>query len=118
MERPAHWARLNWRHVTIAAADCLALTVGTHTITVTYPGDFNFDASTSPPLTQVVIGYPSSTTLTVTPTPADAFAPIQLSSTVSSQFGKPTGSVVFTAGTTTLATAPLSGSGNASVTIS
>jgi Bacterial Ig-like domain (group 3) len=118
MEWPADWALLNWRHVTIAAADCLALTVGTHTITVTYPGDFNFDASTSPPLTQVVIGYPSSTTLTVTPNPADAFAPIQLSSTVSSQFGKPTGSVVFTAGTTTLATAPLSGSGNASVTIS
>jgi parallel beta-helix repeat protein/putative cofactor-binding repeat protein len=94
-----------------------SLTVGTHIITVTYPGDFNFDASTSAPLTQVVTGYPTSTTLTVTPDPADAFAPIQLSSTVSSQFGKPTGSVVFTAGATTLATAPLNGSGNASVTI-
>lgn len=95
-----------------------SLTVGTHIITVTYPGDFNFDASTSAPLTQVVTGYPTSTTLTVTPDPADAFAPIQFNSTVSSQFGKPTGSVIFTSGATTLATAPLSGSGNASVTIS
>ncbi len=95
-----------------------SLTVGTHIITVTYPGDFNFDASTSAPLTQVVTGYPTSMILTVIPNPADAFAPIQLISTVSSQFGKPTGSVVFTAGATTLATAPLNGSGNASVTIS
>jgi parallel beta-helix repeat protein len=95
-----------------------SLTVGTHTITVTYPGDFNFDASTSAPLTQVVTGFPTSTTLSVSPNPAGAFAPIQLSSTVSSQFGKPTGSVSFTTGTTTLATVPLSGSGNASVTIS
>jgi parallel beta-helix repeat protein/putative cofactor-binding repeat protein len=94
------------------------LTVGTHTITVTYPGDFNFDPSTSAPLTQVVTGYPSSTTLSVTPNPAEAFAPIQLSSSVSSQFGKPTGSVTFTSGTTTLATIPLNGSGNALATIS
>jgi hypothetical protein len=27
MEWPADWALLNWRHVTIAAADCLALRV-------------------------------------------------------------------------------------------
>jgi hypothetical protein len=95
-----------------------SLTVGNHTITVTYPGDFNFDASTSPALIQVVTGYPSSTTLTVTPNPADAFAPIQLTSVVSSPFGKPTGSVTFTANGKTLATAPINGSGGASVTIS
>jgi parallel beta-helix repeat protein/putative cofactor-binding repeat protein len=95
-----------------------SLTVGTHTITVTYPGDFNFDPSISSPLTQVVTGFPSSTSLSVSPNPADAFAPIQLSSTVSSKFGTPTGTVAFTSGTTTLATIPLNGSGYASTSIS
>jgi parallel beta-helix repeat protein len=94
------------------------LTVGKHTITVSYPGDYNFDASTSVSLIQVVTGYPTSTTLAVTPNPAIAFAPIQLSSTVSSNFGQPTGSVVFTDGGQTVATAPLDGKGNASATIS
>jgi hypothetical protein len=37
---------------------------------------------------------------------------------VTSQFGKPTGSVIFTAGGTILATAPLNANGSASVTIS
>jgi hypothetical protein len=30
MEWPADWALLNWRHVTIAAADCLALRIIGH----------------------------------------------------------------------------------------
>jgi hypothetical protein len=30
MEWPADWALLNWRHVTIAAADCLALRIIDH----------------------------------------------------------------------------------------
>jgi hypothetical protein len=94
------------------------LTVGMHTITVTYPGDFNFDASTSSPFSQVVTGYPTSTSLIVTPNPAGAFQPITLSSTVSSASGIPTGTVTFTSGGKTLATTLLGANGSASTTIS
>jgi hypothetical protein len=95
-----------------------SLTVGTHTITVTYPGDFNFYKSISAPLTQTVIGYPTATTLTVSPNPASAFTPITLSSTLSSNFGHPTGTIVFTAGGQTLASAPVGANGQATTTIS
>ena len=102
----------------IASVTTSSLTVGTHTITVTYPGDFNFYKSTSAPLTQVVTGYPTATTLSVSPNPVGAFTPITLTSTVSSSFGQPTGTVVFTAGGQTLATAPVSANGLATATIS
>jgi len=94
-----------------------SLTVGTHTITATYPGDFNFDPSTSNPVTQVVTGYPTATTLTASPNPATALEPITLVTTVSSQFGTPNGTVSFYAGTTLLTTATLDPTGRASVTI-
>jgi hypothetical protein len=94
------------------------LTVGSHTITVTYPGDFNFDASTSSPFTQVVTGYPTSTSIVVTPNPAGAFQSITLSSTVLSANGIPTGTVTFTANGKPLATAPLQANGSASTTVS
>ena len=95
-----------------------ALTVGSHNITVGYPGDFNFDASTSATLVQVVTGYPTATTLTVSPNPANAFGSITLSSGVTSGFGVPNGTVTFTAGGTVLATATLNANGQATATIS
>ncbi len=94
------------------------LTVGTHRITATYPGDFNFDASISGTLLQVVTGYPSATSLSVSPNPANAFTPIAFSSTVTSSYGIPTGTVVFASGATTLATATLDAAGRASATTS
>jgi hypothetical protein len=100
-----------------ATLSTAALTVGTHTITATYPGDFNFDASTSNSLTQVVTGYPTATSLQVAPNPAAAFQTITLSSSVSSQFGSPTGTVNFIAGGKTLASATLTPSGHASASI-
>ena len=95
-----------------------SLTVGSHNITVRYSGDFNFRRSTSATLVQVVTGYPTATTLAVSPNPANAFAPITLSSTVTSNFGVPNGTVTFTSGTTVLATAALNASGQTSTTIS
>ena len=89
------------------------LTVGTHTITATYPGDFNFDPSTSNNVTQVVTGYPTTTTLSAAPNPATALQAIMLASTVSSQFGTPTGTVGFYAGANLLATAALNSGGQA-----
>ena len=94
------------------------LVVGQHNITATYPGDFNFEDSTSAILVQTITGDPTTTTLAVSPNPASAFSPITLGSLVTSQYGTPTGSVVFTAGGQTLATATLDASGRAATTIS
>ena len=83
-----------------------ALTVGNHTISATYPGDFNFSTA-SGSLTQIVNGDPSATTLSVSPNPAAAFGSITLSASVSSAYGQPTGSVTFTANGVVVATAAL-----------
>lgn len=95
-----------------------SLFVGTHNITVTYPGDFNFENSTSNTVVEVVTGYPTTTGLSVTPNPADAFQAITLTATVSSAFGTPTGTVTFLSGSNVLGTATLNGSGVASTTVS
>ena len=97
-----------------------SLSVGSHNITVSYPGDFNFDASTSNTLVQVVTGDPTATSLVVSPNPATALQTITFSSTVSTTvstaFGKPGGTVTFYAGTTALGTGTLNASGFATVT--
>lgn len=94
------------------------LVVGQHNITTTYPGDFNFDSSTSAVLVQTITGDSTASTIAVSPNPAIAFSPITLSSVVTSPYVTPNGTVVFTAGTETLATATLDASGHTSVTIS
>jgi hypothetical protein len=101
-----------------ASFSTASLTVGTHTLTATYPGDFNFDPSTSIPVTQVVTGYPTATTLAAAPNPATALQTIALSSNVSSNFGTPNGTVTFYANSTPLATAPLDPNGHAQATVS
>ncbi len=72
-----------------------ALTVGSHNITTSYPGDFNFDSSTSPTLTQTVTGFPTTLTCTASPNPAFSIGFIA-SATAQSAFGTPTGIVTFT----------------------
>ncbi len=94
------------------------LVVGQHNITAQYSGDFNFDSSTSNVLVQTITGDPTATSLTVSPNPASAFSPVTLTSSVTSQYGTPTGSVVFTSGGTTLATATLNTVGRASAIVS
>lgn len=95
-----------------------ALTVGSDTITATYPGDFNFDPSTSSPLIQVVTGYPTAMTLQVAPNPAKAFQSISFTGVVTSKFGVPSGTISFYTGTNLLGSAPVNGSGVASITLS
>ncbi len=94
------------------------LVVGRHNITAQYSGDFNFESSTSDILVQTITGDPTATSLAVSPNPASAFSPVNMSSVVTSQYGTPTGSVVFSAGGTTLATASLNATGRATATIS
>ena len=95
-----------------------ALTVGSHTLTATYPGDFNFDPSTSISYVQVVTGYPTATTLQVAPNPANALQAITFSATASSQFGVPGGTITFFAGTNALGSAAINAGGAASLTLS
>lgn len=102
----------------IATLTTAFLVVGQHNITASYPGDFNFEDSTSDVLVQIITGTPTTTTLRVAPNPARAFAPILLQSNVSSPYGVPTGSVGFFAGSTLVATAALDAAGNASTTTS
>jgi parallel beta-helix repeat protein len=101
-----------------ATLSTASLTVGSHNIIVTYPGDFNFDSSTSSAFVQVVTGYPTVTSLAVSPNPANAFQSISFSASVSAQFGTPSGTVRFFAGGTVLGTAPLNGSSGAALTLS
>ena len=91
----------------VAVLSTSFLTVGQHTITATYPGDFNFEDGTSNTVTLTVTGLPSATALSVQPNPAKAFQPITLTATVTDPYVAVTGNVTFTAGATVLGTAPL-----------
>lgn len=102
----------------IATLTTSFLVVGRHNITAQYSGDFNFETSTSNILVQTITGDPTATSLAVSPNLVSAFSPLILSSTVTSQYGTPTGSVVFSAGGTALATASLGANGKAAATVS
>jgi parallel beta-helix repeat protein len=94
------------------------LFVGTHILTATYPGDFNFAPSKSNAITEVITGPPTKTILTVSPNPALPLKPITMTATVSSAYTTPAGTVTFMTGATVLATATLAANGTASATIS
>src|SRR5262249_12594443 len=100
-----------------ASLSTAALALGSHSITVSYAGDSNFTASTSPALTQVV-----SASLTATSTALASSAAttvygqaVTFTSTVSpgSGSGTPTGTVTFLDGSATLGAAPLNAQGQA-----
>jgi hypothetical protein len=86
------------------------LSVGTHSITVSYSGDFNFQASTSGALLQTVNSPATTTTLTSSLNPSLFGQSVTFTATVtSSSPGTPTGTVTFLdGGTTTLGTGTLS----------
>jgi hypothetical protein len=95
------------------------LATGNNSVTAMYPGDSNFGASTSAPLTQVVNQATTTNVLTSSLNPAYVTQSITFTATVTGQYGGlATGSVTFKAGSTTLGTAILNGSGQASLTAS
>jgi hypothetical protein len=86
------------------------LTAQTHTITATYPGDTNFNASTSPNLSEVTNAAATTTALASTPNPSSYGQPITLTATVAPAYGgTATGTVTFNHLSTVLGTATLSG---------
>jgi hypothetical protein len=84
-----------------------SLTAGSHSITVSYPGDANFAPSTSTPLTQVVSGKPTTTALVSSVSPSAAGQPVTFTATVSGTGGTPTGTVSFFDSSTSLGTGTL-----------
>ena len=94
------------------------LFVGTHILTGTYPGDFNFSSSTSNAITEVITGPPTTTILSVSPNPALPLEPITMTATVSSAYTTPAGTMTFMTGGKALATATVAANGTASASIS
>jgi hypothetical protein len=93
------------------------LSVGSHTITVSYGGDSNFSPSTSAPITQTVNATPtSSITVSSQNNPSVAGAPVTFAATVTSNNGTPSGAVTFQDGGAAIGTASLV-SGTARLTV-
>lgn len=84
------------------------LTAGTESITAVYAGNTNFNASTSPPLTQTVNKANTSTTVVSSLNPSVVGQTVTFTATVSSNTVTPTGRVIFKNSTTTLGSASLS----------
>src|SRR5205085_39446 len=99
------------------SSDLSNLTVGNHTITVSYAGDVNFNASTSAAITQTVNKGASSTTVTSSVNPTVFGQSTTFTATVAasgSAVGTPGGNVTFLDGGVSFGSATLS-SGTASV---
>ena len=101
----------------VATFTTSTLSVGTHTITSTYPGDASNSASNSGTLSQVVNQAQTATSTSAVPSPAIAGAPLAITATVKVTAGvsNPTGTVTFTSGSTVLGSAPLAVSGSATI---
>ena len=99
------------------------LSLGSHTITVSYSGDSSFKPSASKALTQVVSQGSASVGVASSQSPAWTGQSVTLTATVSAvapAIGVPRGTVTFRDGTTILGSGPvtLSGKGQASYSIS
>jgi hypothetical protein len=77
-----------------AAFTTNSLAVGSHAITANYQPTGTFGASTAS-LTQIIDGDPTGTALTCLPNPIDIGNTAQLTATVTSTYGTPTGSISF-----------------------
>ena len=92
-----------------------SLTVGRHLIVATYPGSVNWGGA-SASLIQIVL-YTVKETLTSSLNPSHRDQAVTFTASVSSPYGTPTGTIVFSNGSTVLGTVPLA-NGAASLTTS
>jgi sugar lactone lactonase YvrE len=95
----------------VAALTTSALAVGTHTITVVYSGDGNYNTSTSAPLQHIVNLATTSLTLTGPVAPVDAGTTFAMTATLSSNGAAPTGTLTLRNGATTVATESVAADG-------
>ncbi len=100
----------NWR----AAFTTSSLAAGSHSIAATYvPADSLLFSGSSTTLTQNVTSITAITTLASTPNPSTFGQPVTFAATVKGNGGTPVGTVAFTDGATSLGTASLDNSGQA-----
>jgi hypothetical protein len=101
----------------VATLTTTALSTGTHSITAVYGGNVDYAGSTSPKLSQVVSGLPTTTSVVSSLNPSTYGQSITFTATVTptSGTGVPTGTITFKSGTSTLAKVAMS-SGSASYT--
>ena len=93
------------------------LAVGQHTLGAAYAGDRN-DAPSSAPSIAVQVDLATTTTsLTVSPSPAAFGAPVTLTASVAGNGGVPSGTVILMDGTATLSRVPLLANGSATLTL-
>ncbi len=98
----------------VASCSTSTLTLGSHNITASYPGDANDAASVSGILVQVV-KQASTVALTAAPNPAVVTATVTLSATATAPTGTPTGTISFYDGSSLIGTSSLT-SGVATIT--
>jgi sugar lactone lactonase YvrE len=89
----------------------LGLSVGTHSLTVSYPGDVDNAPATSPIVTVIVQQGSSTVTLTSSLNPAPLAQNVVYTATVNSVSPNLTGTVTFMDGATLLAAVPVGASG-------
>ena len=94
-----------------------SLTRGYHTVTADYPGTIDFGGGYAT-INQHVTYPPVQQTLTSSLNPSARFQPITLTTTISSTYATPTGSVDFTDGSIDLGTVPVTLVSNGVVTAS
>ncbi len=97
-----------------ASVSTSGLAVGTHSITVSYGGTALFDSS-SVTQSQTVNKIPTNTSVNINPASANYGQCVTFTATVAATQGTATGTVSFTANATSLGTATLNGSAQASV---
>ncbi len=94
------------------------LTVGTHPVTAVYSGDTNHATSTSTAFPQEIELATSTVQLTASGSPLIFGRTLTLTAVVGGDGSIPTGSVTFLDGATTLGTATINASGQATLTVS
>jgi hypothetical protein len=97
------------------------LAVGSHSLTVNYSGDGNFNGGTSTAQAEVVSAASSALVLSSSPNPSVFGQAVMLTvvaSAVAPGSGTPTGTVTFQDGTTTIGSAALNNNGQAALSVS
>jgi len=94
------------------------LAIGPHSIVATYGGDTNDDKSASAALPLTVVQATTQTSVTATPPSALVRTSVNFTAKVTGNGGTPTGSVTFTANSTSIGSARLDTAGTATVTYS
>ncbi len=100
----------------VATLSTATLGAGTHTITASYAGDANNNASTSQPYTETLQQATTQTVLALSSTTAAVASPVTISATVTGTGGTPGGHVTLLDGATVLSIVNLTSTGTASST--